>query len=110
MTGRDPAGVPELPAALAARPHDTRRGLPIPPVNLHPGPDGALSAVDFTTINTTTSTDLAIGRRCSLCEESMGYWVNWAMLQEMQHVVESMFPGGGCFRRLILSIFGPCGH
>ncbi|MEV8515902.1 hypothetical protein [Dactylosporangium sp. NPDC051484] len=75
MTPPDPATVPDLPAALAARPRDPRRGLPIPPVNLHPGPDGAPSAVDFTTINTTTSTDLAADRRCSLCGEPMGYWV-----------------------------------
>jgi hypothetical protein len=31
--------------------------------------------VDFTTINTTTATRLAAARRCSLCEEPMGYWV-----------------------------------
>jgi hypothetical protein len=31
--------------------------------------------VDFTTINTTTATRLATDRRCSLCEEPMGYWV-----------------------------------
>ncbi|WP_155246972.1 hypothetical protein [Salinispora arenicola] len=31
---------PDLPPRLAARPRDARRGLPIPPVNLHPDPDG----------------------------------------------------------------------
>ena len=63
----------DLPASLAARPQDARRGLPIPPVNVHPGPGGPV--VDFTTINTTTSTGLAVARRCSLCGDPMGYWV-----------------------------------
>jgi hypothetical protein len=31
--------------------------------------------VDFTTINTTTSTDLSVTRRCSLCGEPVSYWV-----------------------------------
>lgn len=67
------ASTPPIPAGLAARPHDIRRGLPIPPVNVHNGPNGP--HVDFTTINTTTSTDLAVVRRCSLCGAPMGYWV-----------------------------------
>lgn len=75
MTRPDPAAVPGVPAALAARPRDPRRGLPIPPVNVHPGPDGAPSAVDYTTINTVTSAELAAARRCSLCGDPMGYWV-----------------------------------
>src|SRR5690349_19119406 len=62
------------PARLAARPRD-RRGLPIPPVNLHPEPATGQPTVDFTTINTTTSTALAAERRCSLCGEAIGYWV-----------------------------------
>jgi hypothetical protein len=62
-----------LPAGLTARPRDERRGLPIPPVNVHDGPDGP--RVDFTTLNTTTSTELALARRCSLCGDSMAYWV-----------------------------------
>ncbi|MET7952104.1 hypothetical protein [Micromonospora sp. NPDC005324] len=67
--------VSELPPALAARPHDVRRGLPIPPVNIHPDPTGGGFHVDFTTINTITSSRLAVERRCSLCAEPMGYWV-----------------------------------
>ncbi len=63
-----------LPATLAARPHDARRGLPIPPVNVHPNPDGG-EHVDFTTINTTASARLAAQRRCSLCGQGMDYWV-----------------------------------
>ncbi|MGA5305949.1 hypothetical protein ACPCHT_39090 [Nucisporomicrobium flavum] len=65
MTG--PHGVPsgDLPASLAARPRDARRGLSIPPVNVHPDPNGGTGThVDFTTINTTTSTRLAVERRC----------------------------------------------
>src|SRR5690349_14547277 len=66
-----------LPASLAARPRDPRRGLPIPPVNLHSDPDTGEGAVDFTNINTTISTDLAANRRCSLCGAEMGYWVGF---------------------------------
>lgn len=65
----------EVPAALAARPRDQRRGLPIPPVNIHPAPGTGAPMVDFTTINTTTSTRLASNRECSLCGAEMGYWV-----------------------------------
>ena len=78
MTGPHaaPSGAPEdMPASLAARPRDARRGLPIPPVNVHPSPDGTGTHVDFTTINTTISTRLAAERRCGLCNEPMGYWV-----------------------------------
>src|SRR5439155_20157466 len=63
----------DLPARLAARPRD-RRGLPIPPVNLHPDPATGELKVDFTTINTTISTALAAERRCSLCGGEIGYW------------------------------------
>lgn len=67
------SGRAETPAALAGRPRDARRGLPIPPVNLHP--TGAGWRVDFTTLNVSISEDLAAGRRCSLCGEAMEYWV-----------------------------------
>ena len=79
MTGRSapPPGIPaDMPEALAARPRDARRGVPIPPVNVHPDPHGGTGThVDFTTINTSTSSHLAAGRRCSLCGEAMEYWV-----------------------------------
>ena len=79
MTGpvAPPSGAAgDLPVSLAARPRDARRGLPIPPVNVHPDPRGGERAhVDFTTINTSISTQLAAGRRCSLCGESMEYGV-----------------------------------
>ena len=64
----------DLPPRLAARPRD-RRGLPIPPVNLHPDPATGELKVDFTTINTTISAALAAARRCSLCAGEIGYWV-----------------------------------
>jgi len=64
----------DLPPRLAARPRD-RRGLPIPPVNLHPDPATGEPRIDFTTINTTVSADLAADRRCSLCSGQTGYWV-----------------------------------
>jgi hypothetical protein len=72
---RDDEASTSLPASLAARPHDIRRGLPIPPVNVHSDPVTGAPAVDFTNINTTISTDLAANRQCSLCGIEMGYWV-----------------------------------
>jgi hypothetical protein len=80
-------GPTDLPASLGARPRDPRRGLPIPPVNLHPDTTTGEDAVDFTNINTTISTDLAANRRCSLCGVEMGYWVKRAELRLMQQVV-----------------------
>ncbi|GEM_PF-7131436 len=77
MTGdaaQPPEAGPDLPATLAARPVDARRGLPVPPVNIHPDPASGAAYVDFTTLNTTTSTALAAERRCSLCGVEMGYW------------------------------------
>jgi len=72
--GPPPASLPELPPALAARPRDARRGLPVPPVNLHPDPATGAPVVDFTNLNTTVSTRLADARRCSLCGNEIGYW------------------------------------
>jgi len=74
-TTRPDPGTPDMPHRLAARPRDARRGLPVPPVNLHPDPHSATPLVDFTTINITASTELATGRRCSLCGNNIGYWV-----------------------------------
>jgi hypothetical protein len=61
--------------------------LPIPPVNVHPDPNGDGAHVDFTTIDTPTATELAHARRCSLCGEPMGYWLKRAELRLMQQVV-----------------------
>jgi len=72
--GGEEASTP-MPASLAARPHDPRRGLPIPPVKVHSDPVTSAPTVDFTNVNTTVSTDLAANRRCSLCGSEMGYWV-----------------------------------
>ncbi|GGK43709.1 hypothetical protein GCM10010124_40600 [Pilimelia terevasa] len=78
--GTRPGGGAEpvtLPATLAARPTDARRGLPVPPVNEHPDPHGGPPCVDFTTIDTATAIHLATERRCSLCGEPIGYWVGF---------------------------------
>src|SRR3954453_15357558 len=80
----------DLPPGLAVRPRD-RRGLPIPPVNVHPDPATGAPRVDFTTINATASAALAADRRCSLCAREMGYWVLCAKLQQMQHGIQAIF-------------------
>jgi hypothetical protein len=77
MPENGPQPSPDMPPSLATRPRDPRRGLPIPPVNLHPDPSTGAPMLDFTTVNTTTATSLAIDRRCSLCGELMGYWVGF---------------------------------
>ena len=59
-----------MPDALAARPRDERRGLPIPPVNVQD--DGR---VDFTVINGRVGLEKARARICGLCDTSMQYWV-----------------------------------
>lgn len=73
--GRRGEAATDLPEGLAARPRDGRRGLPVPPVNLHPDPVSGMEAVDFTVIDTRISTALSARRRCSLCGQPMGYWV-----------------------------------
>ncbi|MFJ2866864.1 hypothetical protein [Kitasatospora sp. NPDC087314] len=62
MTSKD---LTNLPPALAARPRDEKRGLPIPVVNMHDG------AVDFVTLNGEASLRLALADRCSLCGEPL---------------------------------------
>lgn len=66
-----------IPAALAARPADRRRRLPIPFVSEHPSPDGTGPVVDFTTVNTDRAAAVGRWRRCSLCTEPMGYWIGF---------------------------------
>lgn len=66
MTRQRPA---DVPASLAARPHDSRRGLPIPAVNEFPElPEGH----DFTVINGARGIALAAKRWCALCAQPMG--------------------------------------
>lgn len=60
----------DLPAALAARPWDERRKLPVPYVNEFP--DGT---VDFTGVHGQRQLECARGRLCGLCHEPIGYWV-----------------------------------
>ncbi|WP_371517645.1 hypothetical protein [Kitasatospora sp. NBC_01300] len=58
MTNKD---LTDLPPALAARPRDEKRGLPIPAINVHD--DG----VDFVVINGEAALRLALADWCSLC-------------------------------------------
>ncbi|MBB2943244.1 hypothetical protein FB565_002957 [Actinoplanes lutulentus] len=92
---------PDMPASLAARPRDERRNLPIPPVNIHPALGGSTFArVDFTTINTVSSTELAAARSCSLCAEPMGYWVAFLGRPRTAELMRFTDPPGhpGCMR------------
>lgn len=59
---------PELPPALAARPRDPRRGIPVPYVNVITA-DGEC---DFTAVDTGRSLRCARERLCSLCGTPMG--------------------------------------
>ncbi|WP_099020845.1 hypothetical protein [Mycolicibacterium palauense] len=61
---------PALPAALAARPHDRRRGLPIPFVN--ETPDGE---VDFAAIQASQVLRCARERLCGSCGQPLAWWV-----------------------------------
>lgn len=58
----------ELPPALAARPRDPRRGLPVPYVNVITE-DGAC---DYTLVDMGKSLRCARERTCSLCGKPMG--------------------------------------
>ncbi|KKF02907.1 hypothetical protein A5739_24320 [Mycobacterium colombiense] len=60
----------EMPAALAARPHDPRRGIPIPFVN--ETDDGG---VDFAAIQATRVLQCARERLCGSCGQPLGWWV-----------------------------------
>jgi hypothetical protein len=60
----------DMPAALAARPRDERRGLPIPFTS--DIPDGGH---DFTTIDARRIVQCVTGKLCALCGEPLGYWL-----------------------------------
>ncbi|GAA1370357.1 hypothetical protein [Catellatospora chokoriensis] len=59
----------ELPAALAARPVEPRRGLPIPYVSEHDG------RVDFAMLNGQRVLDCAQRRLCGQCGTPLDYWI-----------------------------------
>ncbi|WP_204011388.1 hypothetical protein [Virgisporangium aurantiacum] len=61
---------PAIPARLAARPVDPRRGLPIPYVNEHD--DGT---VDFAVINGGRVLEWVRGRLCGLCGQRQEFLV-----------------------------------
>lgn len=63
----------QVPPSLAARPHEPRRNLPIPPVSVHASSTG--DYIDFTVVNGPVAAQLAMQRVCSLCAEPMAYWV-----------------------------------
>ncbi len=62
-------GRPDVPPALAARPWDERRHLPIPVVAEFEG------EVNFAAINSEVALEMARQRMCGLCGQEMGYWV-----------------------------------
>ena len=64
-----------LPAALAARPVDPRRRLPVPYVSEHDR-DGQ-STVDFTAINAHRAAECGQRRLCSLCGTALGYRIGF---------------------------------
>jgi hypothetical protein len=74
---RTGSGTP-IPAALAARPADPRRRLPIPYVSEHPAAEGGgPTVVDFTAINAERAAAAGQSRRCSLCADPLGYWIGF---------------------------------
>lgn len=85
----DSPSMPEipLPASLAERPRDPRRGLPIPPVSLHTR--NGVEVVDFVSINGPVGVALATERKCSLCAGDMEYWV--AFLGSLENYRERLY-------------------
>lgn len=65
MNGTDPS----LPGPLAARPHDHRRGIPIPYVN-----ETADGHADFAAIQSGKVLRCARERLCGACGEPLGWW------------------------------------
>lgn len=64
-----------LPPALAARPIDPRRRLPVPHVNVHTREDAEV--FDFTAINAEASLRAGRSRLCGLCGTALGYWISF---------------------------------
>lgn len=65
----------DLPEALAARPWDEKRDLPIPLMNTQTDPETGQMQVDFTGIFAQTVYDAATARRCGICGEPLDYWI-----------------------------------
>jgi hypothetical protein len=59
-----------MPAGLAARPHDRRRGIPIPFVN-----ETRDGGVDFAAIQADQVLRCARERLCGTCGQPLGWWV-----------------------------------
>lgn len=64
-----------LPPALAGRPIDPHRRLPVPYVNVHDR-DG-IQVTDFTAINADRCLHAGQQRLCGLCGTALGYWVSF---------------------------------
>lgn len=66
-----------LPAGLAARPVDPKRGLPIPLMNMRPADpydiDGECDTADFTAIWAPTVIRCGRMRLCGICGNDLGY-------------------------------------
>lgn len=66
-----------LPAGLAARPVDAKRGLPIPVMNMRPADptdvDGECDTADFTAIWAPTVLRCGRMRLCGICGNELGY-------------------------------------
>jgi hypothetical protein len=67
---------PPMPDALARRPFDERRNLPVPYMNMtYPdGPD-AEPVIDFTAIWGPAVMDCLENRLCGICGTKLGYWI-----------------------------------
>ena len=64
-----------LPPALAGRPVDPRRRLPVPYVNVHDRK--GVEVTDFTAINADRSLHAGQQRLCGLCGTALGYWISF---------------------------------
>lgn len=67
--------IPAIPAGLAARPIDARRGVPIPYVAVHDDDNAIGQRVDFSAINAERVVECGAQRRCGLCGNGLGYWI-----------------------------------
>ena len=65
----------DLPAGLAARPRDTKRGVPIPYVSVHDDGEDGQQRVDYVAINGARVLECARDRLCGLCGQGLGYWI-----------------------------------
>ncbi|MFC0429896.1 hypothetical protein [Kutzneria buriramensis] len=99
----DPAG---LPAALAARPWDPRRGVPIPVTNEHQTDEGLV--VDFTSINAQRAQHCAEQGLCGMCGTALDYWI--AFLGGPSSAAHLTYPDPGTHLDCVLAAITWCPH